>query len=200
MVMTNETADKFAKAAVAHPECVPEDIPDEPECIAKTAILHKFRDLWRSQWQAREDCRQTKFFRPKAGVSSLDLLTKSRKKISMFTQIMTGHNFLKRQESLVQGTTDSECRLCLEEEETSIHVFFQCQALRQQRIQIFRSGFLDQSQPWPLKPGSKRKTAVRGLTVLSLWRERDIATRRERDILSSLYRGNMCAILLGASL
>ena len=130
---------------------VPEDIPDEPECIAKTAIHHKFRDLWRSQWQAREDCRQTKFFRPKAGVSSWDLLTKPRKKISLFTQIMTGHNFLKRHESLVQGTTDSECRLCLEEEETSIHVFFQCQALRQQRIQIFRSGFLDQSQPWPLK-------------------------------------------------
>ena len=60
-------------------------------------------------------------------------------------QIITGHNFLKRHDSLVNKDDDNECRLCLEDTETSFHIVAECPALAEPRLRTFGTLFLKQN-------------------------------------------------------
>ena len=106
-------------------------------------------EAWNRIWHARGDCRQTKQWLPSINkLFSKEIILKNRKIYSMFVQLITGHNFLNRHESLVHPDKDPLCRLCLEEEETSFHVIAECPALCRQRWQVFG---LPVSQTIPLK-------------------------------------------------
>ena len=63
-------------------------------------------------------------------------------------QILTGHNFLKRHNALVDHTDDAECRLCLEEEETTFHVVAECDALVSARTNAFSERYLNLPLQW----------------------------------------------------
>ena len=79
------------------------------------------------------------------------LKTYDRNTYSCFVQLMTGHNFLNRHNSLVAGCEAEEdglCRLCLEDEETSFHIFAECPALGIRRQALFGSGVLSDLQGW----------------------------------------------------
>ena len=57
-------------------------------------------------------------------------------------QIITGHNFLRYHQGLVDGAHDDDdylCRLCLEDDETSSHVVADCIAVETARQDVFNT-------------------------------------------------------------
>ena len=66
-------------------------------------------------------------------------------------QLITGHNYMKRHEALVNRTEDSECRLCLEDDETSFHIIAECPALARQRLMSLGRIILGKPLQWTIK-------------------------------------------------
>ena len=63
-------------------------------------------------------------------------------------QMITGHNFLNRHESLVNPGTDPTCRLCREEDESAWHLIGECPMLRAKRWEYLGQHFLDSPPDW----------------------------------------------------
>ncbi len=126
----NERADEIAKMGAQDRSLLGTDRPNVPSSMIKRSLKGKFTKKWNDLWQARIDCRQTKQWFPTVNPhKSFKLLQLDRTLFSHMVQLITGHNFLKRHESLVNDGDDDECRLCLEDQETSYHVFAECPAL-----------------------------------------------------------------------
>ena len=71
--------------------------------------------------------------------------------MSTAVQIITGHNFMKRHQSIVDANPDdAECCLRMEDEESSLHVFAQCPAIAAQRQQVFGLSFQTEPLQWSL--------------------------------------------------
>jgi len=60
---------------------------------------------------------------------SKSLMELSRKDLRCVTGLLTGHWQMKRHLHILGLSQDPECRLCMKDEETLIHVFTQCPAL-----------------------------------------------------------------------
>jgi len=123
-------ADELAKGGAIEPNLLATDLPLLPTVVAKNSFKAGFEKIWQNKWAARNDCRQTKhWFAAINKNASNNILTDfSRRQFSALVQLFTGHNYLHRHESLVHGT-EADCRLCLEDEETSFHVMAECPAL-----------------------------------------------------------------------
>ncbi len=148
----NERADELAREGAVLEEGQVEDCPDLPEAHVKQCIREQTRALWQAEWDARKDCRQTKQWFPYIDKKrSFDMRRATRKQLSWMIQLITGHNFMKRHEALVQEGGDSECRLCMEDDESSYHVVAECPALAVQRQMIFGKTFLAQPLLWSIK-------------------------------------------------
>ncbi len=133
----NEAADKAAKNGAQDRSLISGDLPNAPMTMVKNLLKDASLQKWDEYWQAQTECRQTKQWFPSTDKhKSHKILNLSRFLYSHMVQIITGHNFMKRHESLVQDTDDSECRLCLEEEETSYHIFAECPALARTRLMV----------------------------------------------------------------
>ena len=147
----NELADELAKRGTEqHDLC--ELAPNIPESMVKMRFRTKFDSLWQQSWDNRPDCRQTKQWFPALHRHrSFSILNQGRKAISWLVQLITGHNFMKRHESLVNEDTDNECRLCLEDEETSLHIMAECPALARVRQQVFGTPFQSTPLQWSTK-------------------------------------------------
>ncbi len=131
----NEKADQLAKKGASDLSLWGSEVIDAPLSHVKSVFRGKVDELWSSIWNRRPDCRQTKQWFPTVNrLKSHQLLKLDRVKLSGMVQMITGHNFLKRHESLVHGTEDNECRLCCEEEETSYHIMIECPALARLRL------------------------------------------------------------------
>ena len=89
------------------------------------------------------------------------ILSLDRDTLSVVVQMITGHNFLRRQNFVVGDDEDSECRLCLEDEESSFHVIAECPALGNARLTVFGTHHLEQ----PLKWSSQMLTFLRGRSI-----------------------------------
>lgn len=90
--------------------------------------------LWTKQWRELTTCRQTKLFVPIPDPNlAKTILTYTRKELGYLIQVFTGHACLKYHLHKMGITKDSICRLCLEEEESSYHVVYQCPALENVR-------------------------------------------------------------------
>jgi ribonuclease HI len=140
----NELADEMAKAGVLDPELDYDDRPLLAVSAAKRMIFLGFLNAWVDRWHAREDCRQTKQWFPDLDLARSDQVIKlNRKLFSNVVQLITGHNFLKRHEALMDPSKDPECRLCMEDEETSFHVVAECPALAAVRYRTFGAIHLD---------------------------------------------------------
>ena len=96
---------------------------------------------------------------------SFDILNQGRRGVSWLVQLITGHNFMKRHESLVNSDEDNECRLCLEDTETSFHVMAECPALARERLEVFGTPF----QSTPLRWSTRQVVSfVRETSINSL--------------------------------
>merc|ERR1711974_31448 len=89
-----------------------------------------------------DPCRQTKDFFPFTNHRlSKKLMTLSRPQLSVMVQLITGHNFLNRHNTIVDiGEVDPEmaaCRFCLQKEESSFHILAQCDNFARLRMEIF---------------------------------------------------------------
>ena len=161
----NELADELAKEGTELQQ-ICELAPKIPESMVKMRFRSKFDILWQQTWDNRPDCRQTKLWFPTIDKRrSFQILQQGRKAISWMVQLITGHNFMKRHESLVKDDTDNECRLCLEDEETSLHIAAECPALAAVRQQIFGTPFHSTPLRWSAR---EIVSFVRGASIDSL--------------------------------
>jgi ribonuclease HI len=141
----NELADELAKAGALDPTTQFDTIPPSTSSIKRLAA-EGFERIWDNQWKARTDCRQTKQWFPSINKTlSRQIIKLDRENLSAMVQLITGHNFLKRHSSLVNKTTDKECRFCLEDEETTFHVMAECPAFA--RIRLNELGAITLSEP-----------------------------------------------------
>ena len=94
-------------------------------------------DLWRKEWKSSDSFRQTKLFFPEIDTRVSEYLYKNfiKQDLCFLSQIFTGHACLKYHLHKMGLIGDSECRLCLEEEETAYHITFECPAMEEVRKQ-----------------------------------------------------------------
>ena len=144
----NEDADELAKAGAKADEVV-DNAPLVPLANLKLKYRRQFIKKWQRYWEQRPDCRQTKIWMPKISLKqSYQLLGSSRTRLSWLVQLLTGHNFMKRHESLVNEDDDSQCRFCLEDDESTYHIMVECPALEQARSTILGSNFREIPLRW----------------------------------------------------
>ena len=145
----NEVADELAKGGALGPAAPPSDLIKPPLSFIKHSYSCKFRAKWAQQWHDRTDCRQTKlWFEFPNRQRAFEIINLDRFHISAMIRTITGHNYLKRHQALVDNTTDNLCTFCQEAEETSIHVVAQCEPLWRHRQDAFGSAFLSSPLLW----------------------------------------------------
>ena len=99
------------------------------------------------------EARQTKiwFPRPNKNISNL-LCNLKRHDLGLVVQMITGHNRLKRHESIVNRGGDPDCRFCGPgTPETSWHIIGECPAFFQRRRESFETLHLDNPPKWNVK-------------------------------------------------
>ena len=126
-------ADLLAKDG-SQMETNPQNLPAskaETDRQIKTIIT----EIWNEQWQKRRDCRQTKIFFPKVDLKkSRQIISMSREHISRMMLSITGHDFRRKHEGLVNNMTDTQCRFCHEATESSSHIINECPRLSDKRF------------------------------------------------------------------
>ena len=143
----NEIADKLAKQGTKNTQHKITVLPplSWAKFLVKKAIKSQFCDRWYELNQAR----QSKIFFPSLNKkASKFLLSQTRKNLGLMVQMLTGHNFLRRHESLVNPGTSPTCRLCREEAESAWHLIGECPMLRTKRWEYLGAPFLDSPPDW----------------------------------------------------
>ena len=166
----NERADFNARRGRDHPSRygVP-DVPSPTYKLLKSQIAAAVTRVWNERWAAdTENYRQTRRWLPEVDPwFSAMILSEKRAVLSEYIMVLTGHNFFKRHNFLVdservrRGTLPPEsldspfCDLCCfrvpdeasewqhmdEYLQTSFHLFTQCEALATVRLQLFGQAF-----------------------------------------------------------
>lgn len=135
----NELADYLAKKGSLM-KCATVS-PELPTTLAwiKRALKDHFMAEWQKRWDQSVDCRQSKKFFPAVNGKKIRKLSKwSRKNLNLLVQAGTGHALVAYHTvKWVDG--DKTCKLCLEEEETTEHLYFECPALELKRRTIMGS-------------------------------------------------------------
>ena len=143
------------------PALATEDEPSPTRHQLISLLRDRVGEVWEDVWSSSLDCRQTKHWFPGPDKSlSHSILKMDRVTFSTAVQILTGHNYLRRHNSLTAPDEfNPACRLCLEEEETSLHIVSQCPALASVRNQVFGG---TSSSPSPLSGLLHRWSASSG--------------------------------------
>ena len=76
------------------------------------------------------------------------LLNQSRVDLGLCVGFLTGHNRMRKHESVVSQGVDPSCRFCLEDEESAWHLIAECPALWMHRGQAFKSYQLYSNPKW----------------------------------------------------
>ena len=158
----NEHADRLAKAGALDPTFVVEQFPSLPKSRVRHICKLKLADKWTRIWQQREDCRQTRQWFPEVNLQASRTIAKmDRRELSTVVQVITGHNFMNRHSFLLGDTDEEECRLCLEDEESTFHVIAECPALWATRQQVFGVHTLEAPLTW----STQMSIFLRGKTI-----------------------------------
>ena len=157
----NERADKMARRG--RDSSVP-PVPDAPK-IAKATMKSELelaaRKLWKVMWNMDPTCRQSKMWfpdGPRPGFA-FDILHLPRPVCSQVIHFVTGHNFLRRHQAIIEleelerleqhedlGEDEefhaamepiATCSLCGGEEESSFHIMTECPRLARTRVNVF---------------------------------------------------------------
>lgn len=147
----NELADELAKLGTLNIQNVqgPEPIIPVAPSVLRHYIMTALENQWTHLWQERPDCRQTKIWFPVIDrLKSAKLVNLNRFEFSLVVHLITGHNFLNRHCSILDPSVDPDCRLCMEADETSLHIIADCPALAGERHRTFGEFFLEAPLYW----------------------------------------------------
>ncbi len=147
----NERADQLAKigAVNAQPGIITLASCAKSPAQVRNTCRGLLYDKWTLAWQGEPTCRQTKQWFPKASIDHVrGILSLDRETISVVVQMLTGHNYLRRHNVIVGDAEDDQCRLCMEDEESSFHIIAECPALATARRTTFGTHCLVQPLEW----------------------------------------------------
>ena len=138
----NEVADALAKEAnqLARDSHGPLPLAAIPLAEVRQRIKNWHWKQWQNRWQNSDTCRQTKIFFPKVceDQGRLRILSRwSRANLNLLFMAGTGHALVAYHVSKWIDNFDTTCELCLEDEETTAHIFQSCPALEWTRRQMF---------------------------------------------------------------
>jgi hypothetical protein len=102
-----------------------------------------------------------------------ELLTLTKSELKFITGILTEHNGLIYHMHRIGKIRDENCRLCLEESETALHIMCECPAIARIRLKHFDKGCLSPTELEVLK--LKPKKILDFLRAIKL--EEDIGTK-----------------------
>lgn len=129
----NEKADELAKqgADLEKDPIRAENVPLVPSSFIRNSVREKVVSLWNKVWQADPQCRQTKLFIPEISKKKALDYTKCRRTVfSAAVQFITGHNFMRKHDSIVQNGflhyDSSLCQHCQKAPESTMHVLSEC--------------------------------------------------------------------------
>ncbi len=149
----NEMADSLAKrgALMPAPEIGPGPFGPTPQSFLKSVMRAYLMESWEEAWRLKEPCRQTKIWLPKPNPHKGKIMVKlKRLTLGTVTRWITGHNFLRRHQHLLDPTNyrSPTCRLCYHEDETSSHLLLNCPTLDATRLRFFRQRRPKPPFPW----------------------------------------------------
>ena len=149
----NEMADSLAKqgAMQPFPEIGPGPFGWTPHSLLKKVMRSYLMDTWEKDWTDREPCRQTKIWFPKPHPRKGRVMIKlKRLTLGTVTRWITGHNFLRRHQNLLEPDVYATptCRLCHSQEETSSHLLLECPVLDDTRLKFFHHRRPKPPFPW----------------------------------------------------
>ena len=145
----NEEVDTLAKAGAENLSFLVSDLPKLSRAVMHLEIDKLSTKMWCAQWvnSLKPDgtpmYRQTKHWFPGGPVPALSfgLLSLSRVAYGQMVGFLTGHNFLKRHQSLIDGdeeAPDKWCNFCGGGgEQTTEHIMSFCEALASLRLEVF---------------------------------------------------------------
>ena len=144
----NELADQLAKDGAMGLGTGPYIQVPLSKTVARTEVFNSISDLWNKRWQAEKSCRQTKIFFPEINRSkSAKIKSSNRTTLSRLVRGITGHDFRRRHEGLIEGVSRGNCRFCEEEEESSDHIINHCP-----RLTVLRSDTFGTLRGFPVTP------------------------------------------------
>ena len=142
-VTGNELADCLAKQG-AEMTATGERVNLEvgmPRCEAVGRIKSYYRKVWDKRWQENVFCRQTRIFIPHVTDRNVyKMIEFRRKSLNLITQVMTGHALVAYHMGKWTPWLDTTCKLCLEDEESTSHLFFNCPAMAWARLEVGATG------------------------------------------------------------
>ena len=113
----------------------------------KGKLTQQAIEQWTTEWTQSSDCRQAKvLIRAYNKIVSKNIISKSREECGRIIRFFTGHAHLQRHNRIVDGEGPANCRLCEQEEETPIHVLFQCPRLISLRVQHIQAYVVENSE------------------------------------------------------
>ena len=108
--------------------------------MALGIIEEAIKKLWDQRWSHSNEYRQTKQWFPMTNSAKSKRLVKlDRKSLGYIVQLITGHNRLRYQESLMNHEVSSLCRVGCKVDETSWHIVCECPAFWQLRAEVFNT-------------------------------------------------------------
>ena len=135
----NEAADQLAKRGAATKFTGPEPVLGISHATAKHATLAWAENEWKRQWQRLPGLRHSKVFitNPVNKQLTDKLLGLNRSYLKALVGLYTGHCRLRHHMHKIGLAPNSECRLCMEDEETAEHVLCTCPAAGRIRLNLF---------------------------------------------------------------
>ena len=135
----NELADLLARqGAMKNSVTVYPEVP-LPLTMIKGKIKAHFLAKWQKRFTELNELRQTKRFFPTMDGGKIKKLAKySRHNINLLIQVATGHALVAHHISKWTGVED-KCKLCLEDFETTEHLFYDCPRLELERRNLLAS-------------------------------------------------------------
>ena len=131
----NEEADDLAKEGALNTE------RKVGVGLSKAEVKNSIGDYctrkWMEQWEKGKTCRQTKAFLPKPDRrKSKKIGSYGKARIRELIEAITGHNNLNYLQAKIDTEIDPTCSLCLEGEETILHMINSCPALERQLYEL----------------------------------------------------------------
>ena len=128
----NELADALAKAGTLKHEIEEVTIPTSN---IKSKIKDHINEMWQTRWDGSAMSKHTREILPKVDHRRLKVCRKlSNKDLTLLSQTVTGHGLFKAHLKH-WNDLETECELCLEDEETAVHWWRDCPALEYHRQQ-----------------------------------------------------------------
>ena len=126
----NELADMLAKSGNALPSQHTEPLVAVPVAHVKQKVNALYLEAWQHVWRTGKDCRQTKLFFETVEMRKLTRLSKWRREdLNLLIQAATGHALVGYHTNQWTNLGDT-CELCLEDHESTAHLFYDCPALQ----------------------------------------------------------------------